>query len=560
MQGDPSHARDDKRRENPMKNFYLKSQEFLTENPFLAFFILVAISLRLFFWAYTDRTWEDALITLIPAKNVWLGNGLTHHLSEARVHSFTSPLSVLVPLLGEAVHKGLFLLKLTSVLASAGSIYYAYRIGLLLKFHWSAQILLLSYLATDQLQIFFGMTGMETQLATAIFLGNAYYFLNKKWLLVGIFSGLGMLARPEFIIWVAIIGFFILIWYTPKILVALTSFLCVTIPWYLFVYVYYGSIVPNTIIAKSIGYNRTPFGSSFSEVVEYSKVSWKSFAPFKEWFFTQSLPIPSYFSAVTVGIVLSLFALGIIKAYRVRNWQLIFISLVIIMFFIYRLVTIVGTYSMWYLPPFVALLFLIAAYGLSTIAKHHIYLASILSCFTALMYSMHIPFSFPLEKLVQEKIECDVRFKTGKILNTLMGASDTVTLEPLGYIGYAALNKTTYDYPGLSSKIVVNQWKLIRERNLISLIVQLQPSFLVLRPKEINKLLRLYPTVAKNYREVVHIQAQKDLVLKKWGYEDNNLTIDGDYKIFQRISPLTELGPQKTISSIPETYGNCILN
>ena len=546
-----------------MKNFFLKSHKFLIENPLLSLFILLAISLRLFFWIYTDRTWEDALITLISAKNTWLGNGLTHHLSEPRVYSFSSPLSMLVAIIGEAIHRGLFFLKLTSVIAAAGSIYYAYRIGLLLKFHWSAQILVLSYLATDQLQIFFGMAGMETQLATAIFLGSACYFLNKQWLLLGVFSGLGMLVRPEFIIWLAMIGLFLLIWHRSKILTVLIPFLCLTIPWYLFTYIYYGSIIPNTIIAKSLGYNRMPFYPSFSQLWKFSLEYWKNIAPFREWFFTQSTPIPSVLPAITVELVLCMLAIGIIKAYRVRNGQLLFISLVLILFFSYQIASGMINYFMWYLPPFLALLFLIAGYGLSSIAKKHAYSAIFLSCFITLMYSMHIPFSFPLEKLVQEKTECGVRFQTGKILATLMGPSDTVTLESLGYIGYGAFNKTTLDYPGLSSKIVVNTWKLINKmkgKSLSSLIAELQPSFLVLRPEEINKLIGLQPGVAKNYREIAHIQTKKDVSLNKWGYSVINLSHDGDFKIFERISPSTELGPHKPITFIPETYGDCILN
>ena len=303
-----------------MKNYLLRSYAFICENPLLIAFIILAVMVRVCFWAYTDRVWEDALITLAPSKNIWLGYGLTHHLSEPRVHSFTSPLSVLTPIIGQAFDiNGLIFLKLTAILGAIAAIYFAYRIGFLLKFHWSAQVLLLSYLATDQLQIFFGMTGMETQLATAIFLGNVYYFLREEWTLLGVFSGLGMLARPEFIIWVGIIGLFMLIWHPRKIINVLIPFLIVSMPWYLFAHFYYGSIIPNTIVAKNIGYNASPFKHSIAEMWQYFRGSWGSIAPFKEWSLAISIPIPKFYIAVVVGIVLMLSLIGLIRAYRHRD-------------------------------------------------------------------------------------------------------------------------------------------------------------------------------------------------------------------------------------------------
>src|SRR4051794_4994836 len=53
-----------------------------------------AVAVRIFFWAYTQRRYEDALITLTHAVNAVDGLGLTHHPGEGRVHGFTSAVSV----------------------------------------------------------------------------------------------------------------------------------------------------------------------------------------------------------------------------------------------------------------------------------------------------------------------------------------------------------------------------------------------------------------------------------------------------------------------------------
>jgi hypothetical protein len=86
----------------------------LRENPILAAFIALALVARLTFWFYTGRVWEDVLITITAARNVWEGFGLTHHASEPYVQSFTSPISVLIPIIGGLFHRGLLLLRLSS--------------------------------------------------------------------------------------------------------------------------------------------------------------------------------------------------------------------------------------------------------------------------------------------------------------------------------------------------------------------------------------------------------------------------------------------------------------
>ena len=146
---------------------------------FLAF-LLAALAVRLVFWLYTGRIWEDALMTLTAARNAWEGFGLTHHASEPRVQCFTSPIGEAVMLIGEAFRQGMLAARIASLLATIPTLYYGYRIALLLGFGIPALDVLMAYLAFDQLQIFFGMAGMETQIATALALVNVYYSLTAQ--------------------------------------------------------------------------------------------------------------------------------------------------------------------------------------------------------------------------------------------------------------------------------------------------------------------------------------------------------------------------------------------
>src|SRR3981189_3154479 len=138
-------------------------------------FMLLAVGLRILFWVYTDRIWEDAIITLSPARNFWEGYGLTHQIPEPRIYSFTSTISILVFLIGEPFGQAINLMRVLSLITAAGSIYFAARIMRHFGIHWLGQIVCLSYLATDHLQIFFGWVGAATQTASRFTLSAIFF-------------------------------------------------------------------------------------------------------------------------------------------------------------------------------------------------------------------------------------------------------------------------------------------------------------------------------------------------------------------------------------------------
>ena len=223
---------------------------------------MLAIGVRLFFWIYTNRTWEDALISVQHSENAALGLGLTHTPSDPPpLHGFTSPLSVLVPLLGDLVHVGygLLLIKLVSALLGGVAVFLAYRICIHLQLPSALAFTAAAYIAFEHHQILWGMAGMETQIAIAAYLFSFRCFQQGTPLEKGVSLGLCMLARPDAAIWVGIACAFEL-WrcyqdrnFKPLAIVA-GALLIVYGPWIIFTFAYYGSPIPNTIYAKSLGY------------------------------------------------------------------------------------------------------------------------------------------------------------------------------------------------------------------------------------------------------------------------------------------------------------------
>ena len=508
---------------------------FLRENPILLAFIAAALIVRLVFWFYTGRVWEDALITITAARSVWEGAGLTHHASEPRVHSFTSPISVLIPLLGEGFGAGLLLLRLSSLAGSVACIYFAYRIGVALGFHWAAHVMVLTYLACDQLQVFFGMTGMETQVVTAVAVATLYFYLIRKWWALGVACGLAAISRPEFIMFLLpAVGVALLLFHRRAILAVALPSLAIAGPWYTFATLYYGSPVPNTIVAKSYSFRLGFPAAPWDRIWSYTVRSWRDYAPFKEfWVALPELdaPVPVWVLKLVVLAVAMLFVAGVLWAAK-RERSLLLPAIAVLGFIAYRNTAVMNSYYMWYLPPFMALAFVIAGYGLSQIAGRFPRAAIIGGAGLALSYALHLPFSMPLDRRVQAEVEIPVREKTGRALDAMMRADDTVVLEPLGFMGWAAANKTICDFPGLGSKLSVRTLKELPVASLQALVHALQPTHVVLRPREYDDLVQKFPGTAAKYDVAAHIKAAPGLRLRHWGYE--YWVIDDDFRILQR--------------------------
>ena len=499
--------------------------EIAAREPLMLVFMGLAVATRVTFWACTGRIWEDAIISLSPARNVWEGFGLTHHASEPRVHSFTSALGELVLIFGEAFGSGygLTAMRIVSLAAAVASIWYAARMCARLRLHWSAQVLLFGYLATDHLQIFFGMSGMETQLATALVLANAWYFLERRWFRLGVATGLAIICRPEFLLWPAIMMAALTVdWWRTRRIEPIVAFVVpsalVWVPWFVFAKLYYGSVIPHTIVVKSAA---TLFAAKVQSVADYAadcwvyaRDSWVYIAPFRQFVGFLDVPVPDMLLKATVAVVGVLSLLGAVSVIRLNNRMLAILAFVA-GFFVYRIVARVNPYFMWYLPPFTALLFLFAACGISRIAQQQKAIAAVGGCALFLLYAMHLPFSLPLDRQVQKLVEEGVRLPIGEKLFELMGDRDTVLLEPLGFIGWAAKNKTTYDVPGLSSPIAFAVFK--RHGTMSGTISELWPTFLALRPDEWNQIAARTPDIAARYEAVITIRAKAEFPLRFGG-------------------------------------------
>ncbi|WP_118182334.1 hypothetical protein [Paraburkholderia phosphatilytica] len=498
-------------------------------NGLVVLFSLIAVVLRIAFWAYTGRVWEDSLIALASVQNMWDGLGLTQHVGEAPIYSFSSPLDVIVLALGEWARQGITVIRLASLASSVIAIVLAGKIFERCDVNRVGQIACFSYLACDHLQIFFGMSGMETQMATALGIALVYFSISQNAWAFGVSCGLAILARLELAVVVAVCAIPFLVDFVRfvgdtktrgrivKIAIATFGLL---VPWVAFTTIYYGTPVPQTVTVKSFA-NGSP---GLSGAGGYLDHMWKQVAPFREFWFVNTAPLPDALLKIVVAVMVLLALVGLFAAIWNRSpiWTA---GLSALGFWTYMVLCHVNPYFMWYTPPFIAITFLTIAYGISALNSMSRSGAIILSTLSVVAYAIHLPFTLPLDRMQQISIEDGVRQRTGIALREMMKPGDTVYLEPLGYVGSEVRTRTVYDNPGLASKVAFQAYKKYGYK----MMEALRPNFLVLRVGDIPLVESQMPDLLSGYTQCFHIDSGTGNYLSLHGL---SYSIGGDHEFF----------------------------
>ena len=461
---------------------------------------LLAFFLRLFFWYFTNRTWEDALITLQHAENAVRGFGLTHHAGGLRVHGFTSPISVLIPLMGEFLHRGfgLVLQKLTSAVSGGISVLLGIRVAQRLKLANPLLVLVGGYLAIEHQQILFGMAGMETQAAVMILLFSIYTLFDLKPVQVGIGLGLCMLARPDFLFWVVIVAA-LLAWRSMRentfrpLFVAFCALAVIYVPWLAFTTWYYGSPVPNTIWAKEFGYPNRWFSGLSPRTFLLDllhRIPDQVFGGLGPAYAGNGTGFQFFADHGAICLIVLLFLLPCLwTVCRTRALPSIGILAFVVVYALYYLFLMQFVFG-WYTVPLAAVTILALAIGIDTlldsISVQRFRRWSGYAFVGAYLVSLAIvlPTAFQGDRRVQEYVENQVRKQIGLYLGGVMEPDQTLGCESLGYFGYYS-RRLVYDYPGLSNPAVVNFMRQNPgKRTLIDMLAHFRPDYLVLRPSE----------------------------------------------------------------------------
>lgn len=472
---------------------------------------LVAFIIAMAFSLATDRAWEDYLITYRSSKNLVEGHGLVFNQGE-RVHTFTSPLGVLVPAFCHWIsfrgsdEAALWLFHVFGGLAFAGAAALMHRTITSLRFAPASAGLLLLWLVTDAKSVDFSIDGMETGfllLFVSYTLWSLFACSRRQGLHVGLACGGLMWTRPDGVIYIAALGLGVLLFAPVQKTrrewlrtLGLAAGVCtlVYLPWFAWAWSYYGTPVPHTITAKANAVGaRTLWGalqtwlmlpvSMFRGVGSLDGL----FMP-SGWFYGGW---PAWLLPVTRFIAGLACLVWLLPRQRAEVRVVSFAASILMAYLGY----FPGLNpASWYLPApaWLALFSLAGSKNRLVLAFGLVWLA--LSTWQLIELTR-------LSVVEQKIVDGGNRRAVGEWLKANAKPGDTLFMECLGYLGYYSGLKT-FDYPGMSSPEMVKasqkvglEWhRLIRE---------LKPTWLALRPLEAAKLMKTDPALlTQDYREM----------------------------------------------------------
>lgn len=467
------------------------------------FVVVLAFLLPVLFAAFTGHAWEDYFITLRASRNLVEGHGLVFTPGE-RLHTFTSPLGVLLPALCTALagpgreDLALWFFRLFNAAVLAAATLLLWRRADTLRLGPLGRLVLFGLILFDAKLTDFSTNGMETAILVffVVFLWGelesptgprvsrlALAFAGLMWTRPDAFTLAGALVLPHLLLRAGVNGTAAR---APIPWSALTRGVllggALYVPWFAWAWWYYGTPVPHTIIAKSAFIPPTQLSFLLLAPIRvltakslYGDLFLPAYAAFGGW--------PSGLRHFA-GLLTWLAAF----AWLIPGWSLVGRRLSLALFFgLFYICSI--TLFPWYVPPWTV----IAALALSFLAdalyarmptQSSLASAVRIVCllvvivpvltFAAVAWQMRIH---------QRVVETGVRRDIGEWLHTHAARTDTIFLEPLGYIGYFSQLKT-YDFPGLSSPEVVSA---VRNgaRSYPAIITRLKPTWVVLRPHEL---------------------------------------------------------------------------
>jgi hypothetical protein len=514
--------------------------------------MIAAVAIRFFYWGYTHRTWEDALITVLHSENFARGLGLTHLQppGEPPLHGFTSPLSVLIPLVGDLVHVGwgLPFLKLVSALCAPVAVWLGARISQVLGLPPALALTVAAFIGFEHHQILWGMAGMETQVVIVAYLCSIYAIQRGTQWQKGLSLGFVMLARPDGAIWVAI-AFAVELWRAKKkgtwrdLGPVVAGLVLLYGPWIVFTFLYYGSPVPNTILAKL---DYPSVRSLFDQVsgirklgVLASRVSavLGSLGPSYAGNGTSFRPLWDH---RIIEMIVALFgAIGLAFAIARRHLDALILFSFVIAYTVY-LVAAAPIVFGWYTPPIAAAAIVGSCYGLNfVVSRFKLSNPGRVLAVAGVVYILTIvsvlPFTFRSDKYIQKDIETGVRKQLGLYLGRVSLPGDTISSESLGYVGYYS-RRVIYDYPGLCNRDVVRYFRQhphhAQNQYLPDMVEAMRPTYAVFRPMEYRDSQgnNLFPWLEQRYNLVRVFKAPPDAGKNILLYSNNK---DYEFDVFR---------------------------
>ena len=528
-------------------------------------------AIALAFAAFTQPAWEDYYITFRVSKNLATGHGLVYTVGE-RVHAFTSPLNVLLPAVLSVLTGNrsdqlvLWLFRVMSSALLAGAAVLLYDSARNNSLSRLATAVLIGMFAFDAKIVDFSINGQEIGLMM-FFLALALHALTvrSEWTILKLgLAGAGLMwTRPDGFIYFGALGVGFLLFNAGgpigqsrqgmvKVFLwagALTTVLY--LPWLLWAWHYFGSPIPHTIIAKEqlkaasmmqpgrllLYFLGFPFGMLVGRTSAGATFLPANALLFGGWHWT----------AVLFGKSLACLC-GLYWCVPRGRPQGCAVSFAFMLGHFY-LSRIAAYAAAWYLPACTIL----GIFAFAHILQHGLDLAQSLptaasrharrwrTCVQAVAATVLVATVLLMTcsayqlRAQQREIEEGTRKQIGLWLREhAASSSDTVFLEPLGYIGFFSQLKML-DTPGLCAPEVVAAEKKLKTTSLPRIIPELHPDWLVLRPVEADRIRMAVPGfLSDTYSAVKVFDASERIASYHWLPGRAYLRYDEKFIVFKR--------------------------
>lgn len=498
------------------------------------------------FVLYTHEVWEDFFITFRHTENLVRGFGLVYQPGE-RVHGFTSVLNTLIPavplLIFGTLDASLLVYRLCSLAALLLGLWVLWRnLAGRLQAGWGELLFGAILVATSTKIIVFTMNGQEAGFLVgflALALGTALRFDEPgAWRMMGLgWAGL-LYTRPDSPLYIALVA--VIAWsvyrggtrafFTDTARAGGLAAVCFA-PWFIFAWMYYGSPVPHTVIAKaadSLLVNNSSLGTFFTVCAQFVEITGETFGPI---YGLAGWPSPLAWGAVLGGLACVFFFILPVRDRFTRSCSL---ALGVILFY-QCFLRVQREAFPWYFGPASLLAIVVAGRGAAALWARPTRWgkpAALMGGGLLVATSVGIfALSHVHMKIQQAEVEDNTRKAIGLWLAEHAAPGDSVYLEPIGYIGYYSRLKIL-DFPGLVSPAVV---KARREHKAGygALPAILKPTWIVARASELGSL-QAVPAVVSAYESVKAFDHRP--ALEKYGRFAGERTVrhDAVYVILRR--------------------------
>jgi|GEM_PF-2330593 len=385
---------------------------------------------------------DDAYITFRYAENLARGKGFVYNSGERVLGTTTPVFCLLLAFLRLLKIPVLLSADLLNVFSSALSASLIYLIGRELKNKVLGWVVVLLYILFPH----FWMnvtTGMETMFTVFLCLLLVWLDLKGKPMLLGIVGGLLLLTRIDALALVASV-FIIRFFKAPKQAIFISAIILLTIlPWLIFSFFYFDSIIPQSILAKKLIH-------PLSAVLVLKKyLIW--FVGLKEEGAGLNFSFPHL-------IVYSFFSLlGVVRVMVKERWALVFILW--ILFFLAGMAIGESGPFFWYKVPMLSGYIFLVGMGLQWFCSFW----ERVSLRMALSFYVFIPLAlilwglsnYPYDDFIRgftEKEKANQRL--ARIIKQNFPDSSKILAGETGIIGYELLDYYLIDSAGLCSQKV----------------------------------------------------------------------------------------------------------